>query len=405
MLPGLRLGHVRRALLALAAGGFAIGTSEFLMLGLLPQVANDLSVSIPRAGQLISAYALGVVIGAPLLTAVSVRFPRKTVLLVLMSWYAVFNLLSALAPTFLLVLVARFGTGLPHGAFFGVGSVVASSIAPPGRRNLAMSVMFSGLTLANVIGVPISTLLGQGTSWRLVYALIAAVAVVAVVLIALGVPDLPSDSSASALRTELRTFKDARIWLVLSVATLGGAGLFATFSYIAPMLTRQAGYADSSVTWLLVLFGIGMTVGNLVGARLADQFPTSTIVVALSSEIVLALVFAFTTHSKVMSAVLVLLLPATALAGLPALQGRIIQLAGGAANLAAASIQAAFNVANSIGAYFGGLAISAGFGYASPNVVAAILVSFGLAATAALVRSERRARDAVVCADAEPVTV
>jgi MFS transporter, DHA1 family, inner membrane transport protein len=405
MLPGPRLGHVRRALLALAAGGFAIGTSEFLMLGLLPQVADDLSVSIPQAGQLISAYALGVVVGAPLLTAASVRFPRKTVLIVLMSWYAVFNLLSALAPTFLLVLMARFGTGLPHGAFFGVGSVVASSIAPAGRRNQAMSVMFTGLTVANVVGVPISTLLGQGTSWRLVYGLIAVVALIAVVLIALGVPDLPSDTSATALRSELRTFRDARIWLVLAVATLGGAGLFATFSYIAPMLTRQAGYAESSITWLLVLFGVGMTLGNLVGARLADHFPTVTIVVALSSEIVLALVFALTTHSKVLSAVLVLLLPATALAGLPALQGRVIQLAGGAANLAAASIQAAFNVANSIGAYFGGLAISAGFGYASPNVVAAILVSFGLAATAVLVRAERRVRDIAARTDPAPVTV
>jgi DHA1 family inner membrane transport protein len=405
MLPGLHLGHVRRALLALAAGGFAIGTSEFLMLGLLPQVANDLSVSIPQAGELISAYAFGVVVGAPLLTAASVRFPRKTVLLVLMSWYAVFNLLSALAPSFLLVLMARFGTGLPHGAFFGVGSVVASSIAPAGRRNLAMSVMFSGLTLANVIGVPISTLLGQGTSWRLVYGLIAGVAVIAVVLIALGVPDVPSNTSTTALRAELRTFRDARIWLVLAVATLGGAGLFATFSYIAPMLTRQAGYAESSVTWLLVLFGVGMTLGNLLGARLADQFPTRTLVAALSSEVVLALVFAMTTHSKVISAVLVLLLPATAMAGLPALQGRIIQLAGGAANLAAASMQAAFNVANSIGAYFGGLAISAGYGYASPNVVAAIMVTLGLAATAVLVRTERRARASVVCEDRAPVTV
>jgi DHA1 family inner membrane transport protein len=408
MQPGPRLGHVRRALLALAAGGFAIGMSEFLMLGLLPQVASSLSVSIPDAGELISAYALGVVIGAPLLTALSVRYPRKTVLLVLMSWYAVFNLLSAASPTFLFVLLARFATGLPHGAFFGVGSVVASTIAPAGRRNQAMSVMFTGLTLANVIGVPISTFVGQSTSWRLMYAVIGVLAAVAVVLIALGVPDLPSDSSATALRSELRTFRDPRIWLVLSVATLGGAGLFSTFSYIAPMLTRQAGYAESSVTWLLVLFGVGMTLGNLLGARFADRFPTRTLVVSLTAEIVLALVFAGGSHSKIISAALVLLLPATALAGLPALQGRIIALAGGAANIAAASIQAAFNVANSIGAYFGGVAIAAGFGYAAPNIVAAILVSFGLAATALLVRSERRVRMVGVgdmTTDELPVTV
>jgi DHA1 family inner membrane transport protein len=391
MLPGLRIGHVRRALLALAAGGFAIGTSEFLMLGLLPQVADDLAVSIPRAGEIISAYALGVVIGAPLLTAASVRFPRKTVLMVLMGWYALFNVLSAVAPTFAVVLLARFGTGLPHGAFFGVGSVVASSIAPPTRRTLAMSVMFAGLTVANVVGVPLSTLLGQGTSWRIVYALIGVVAAVAVGLIALAVPARPAGPTASsALRAELTTFRDVRIWLVLGVATLGGAGLFATFSYIAPMLTRQAGYADSSVTWLLALFGLGMTLGNLVGARLADAAATRTLLTMLGAEVVLALVFAATTHSKVVSAVMMVLLPASALGGLPALQGRIIGVAGGAANLAAASIQAAFNVANSIGAYFGGVAISAGFGYAAPNVVAAILVLLGLSVATFLVRVERR---------------
>lgn len=393
MLPGLpsvRFGHVRRALLALASGGFAIGTSEFLMLGLLPQVAHDLDVSIPQAGQLISAYALGVVVGAPLLTAASVRFRRKNVLLALMTWYAVLNLLSAAAPTFLLALLARFATGLPHGAFFGIGSVVAGSMAPAGRRTLAMSIMFAGLTTANVVGVPISTLLGQGTSWRLVYALIGVVAFVAVALIAIAVPDLPGTGAAADLRAELRTFAQPRVWLVLGVAVLGGAGLFATFSYIAPMLTEQAGYADSSLTWLLVLFGIGMTLGNLVGARLADQFPTRTLLAGLSAEAVLLLVFAATTHSKLVSAALVLLVPATALAALPSLQGRIIVLASGAANLAAASIQAAFNVANSIGAYLGGVAIAAGYGYASPNVVAAGLVVLGLAVALMLVRTDRR---------------
>jgi DHA1 family inner membrane transport protein len=405
MLPGLRLGHVRRALLALAAGGFAIGTSEFLMLGLLPQVADSLSVSIPQAGQLISAYALGVVVGAPLLTAASVRFRRKNVLLVLMSWYALLNLASAAAPTFLLVLLARFGTGLPHGAFFGVGSVVASSLAPAGRRTQAMSIMFAGLTTANVIGVPISTMLGQGTSWRVVYALVGVIALIAVGLIAVGVPDVAGTTAATALSAELRTFTQGRIWLVLGTATLGGAGLFATFSYIAPMLTEQAGFADSSVTWLLVLFGIGMTLGNLVGARLADSFPTRTLLIALVAEVALALTYAATTHSKIVSAAMVLLLPATALAGLPSLQGRIIELAGGAANLAAASIQAAFNVANSIGAYLGGVAISAGYGYASPNVVAAVLVLLGLAVATVLIRTDRRARVGVAAEDAALVAV
>ena len=389
MLPGPHLGHVRRALLALASGGFAIGTSEFLMLGLLPQVAGDLHVSIPTAGQLIAAYALGVVVGAPLLTAVSVRFGRKRVLLVLMAAYAVGNVLTAAAPSFLFVLLARFVTGLPHGAFFGVGSVVASKLAPTHRRTLAMSVMFAGLTMANVVGVPISTLLGQSTSWRVVYAGIGVIAALAVVLIAVAVPTVSRDDEAASLRDELRTFANPRIWLVLSVATIGGAGLFATFSYIAPMLTDNAGYADSSLTWLLALFGIGMTIGNLVGARLADQFPGPTLLFGLLAEGVLALAFAATTHSKVVAAVMVVLLPMTALMGLPSLQSRIIALAGGAPNIAAASMQAAFNVANSIGAYAGGLAISAGYGYASPNVVAGVLILAGLVLAVVLVRSDR----------------
>jgi DHA1 family inner membrane transport protein len=345
------------------------------------------------------------VVGAPLLTAASVRFRRKNVLLVLMSWYALLNLASAAAPTFLLVLLARFGTGLPHGAFFGVGSVVASSLAPAGRRTQAMSIMFAGLTTANVIGVPISTMLGQGTSWRVVYALVGVIALIAVGLIAVGVPDVAGTTAATALSAELRTFTQGRIWLVLGTATLGGAGLFATFSYIAPMLTEQAGFADSSVTWLLVLFGIGMTLGNLVGARLADSFPTRTLLIALVAEVALALTYAATTHSKIVSAAMVLLLPATALAGLPSLQGRIIELAGGAANLAAASIQAAFNVANSIGAYLGGVAISAGYGYASPNVVAAVLVLLGLAVATVLIRTDRRARVGVAAEDAALVAV
>jgi len=385
------LGPVRRSLLALALGGFAIGTSEFLMLGLLPQVAADLSVSIPRAGELISAYALGVVVGAPLLTAATVRLDRKRVLIWLMGWYAVTNLLSALSPTFTLVLVARFASGLPHGAFFGVGSVVAGSLVHRSRSTAAMSVMFAGLTTANIVGVPISTLLGQGTSWRLVYGLVAAIAALAAVAVAIFVPAVAEDAPSGSLRAELHAFTSGRIWLVLGIATLGGGGLFATFSYITPMMTKQAGYADSSMTWLLMLFGAGMTAGNLFGARLADRFPLRSIVIALTAEIVLALIFAVSTHNEFASAVLIFALPATALAGLPALQARVIALAGGAPNLAAASIQAAFNVANSIGAYLGGVVIDAGYGYAAPNVVAAGLVSLGLVLTFALIRAERAA--------------
>ena len=385
-------GAVRRALLALAVGGFAIGTGEFVMMGLLPQVATDLSVSIPRAGQLISVYALGVVVGAPLLTAASVRFPRKKVLLVLMTWFATANLLSAIAPTFGLVMVARFASGLPHGAFFGAGAVVAGSLVERNRANSAMAVMFAGLTVANIVGVPLTTILGQHTGWRAVYAIVGLIGLLAVAAIAVAVPAdvAPTESEHISIVHELRAFTKPEVWLVLGVAMLGGGGLFATFSYITPMMTDVTHYADSSITWLLVLFGLGMTVGNLAGARIADRFPTRTLLWSLVAEIVVAAAFLGADHNRVTAAIAIFLFPLTALAGLPTLQGRIIALAGGAPNLAAASIQAAFNIANSIGAYLAGLAISAGYGYSSANVVAAILVAIGLALALVATRVERR---------------
>ncbi len=386
---------VRRALLALAVGGFAIGTGEFVMMGLLPQVASDLSVSIPRAGQLISAYALGVVVGAPLLTAATVRYRRKPVLMVLMTWFALGNLLSAVAPSFGLVLVARFATGLPHGAFFGAGAVVAGSLVDKTRRNSAMAVMFAGLTIANIVGVPLTTVLGQHAGWRLVYAIVGLIALAAVAAVAFAVPgdaaeQQNTDTERASLRRELRAFAKPEVWLVLGVAMLGGGGLFATFSYITPMMTGIAHYADSSMTWLLVLFGLGMTVGNLVGARLSDRFPARTLLLSLAAQIAVALAFVGADHNRVTAALAIFLFPLAALAGLPTLQGRIIALAGGAPNLAAASIQAAFNVANSIGAYLGGVVIAAGYGYGSPNVVAALLGGIGLALAAVAVKVERR---------------
>ena len=386
----MQSGAVRRALLALAVGGFAIGTGEFVMMGLLPQVAGDLSVSIPRAGQLISAYALGVVVGAPLLTAASVRYRRKTVLLVLMGWFAAGNLLSALAPSFGLVLLARFATGLPHGAFFGAGAVVAGSLVDRSRSNSAMAVMFAGLTVANIVGVPATTILGQHTSWRVVYAVVGLIAALAVAAVALAVPAQAAPVEQASLRGELRAFTKPEVWLVLGVAMLGGGGLFATFSYIAPMMTNIAHYADSSMTWLLALFGLGMTVGNLVGARLSDRFPARTLLLSLAAEIAVAVAFLAADHNRFTAALAIFLFPAAALAGLPTLQGRIITLAGGAPNLAAASIQAAFNIANSLGAFLGGVAISAGFGYGSPNAVAAVLVAIGFVLAALSVRVERR---------------
>jgi MFS transporter, DHA1 family, inner membrane transport protein len=380
---------VRRALLALSLGGFAIGTGEFVVMGLLPQVASDLSVSIPRAGELISAYALGVVVGAPLLTAASVRYPRKPVLMVLMSWFAVGNLISALAPSFGLVLLARFATALPHGAFFGSGAVVAGSLVERGRSNSAIAMVFAGLTVANIVGVPLTTVLGQHAGWRAVYALVGVIAALAVLAIWLAVPKAAAPVEQPSLRMELRVFAKPGVWVVLAMVMLGGGGMFATFSYITPMMTHEAGYADSSMIWLLMLFGTGMTIGNLVGARLADRNPSRALLMSIVAQIVVAVAFLAADHNRVTAAIAVFLFPLAALAGLPTLQGRIIALAGGAPNLAAASMQAGFNIANSIGAYLGGLAIAGGFGYGSPNAVAALLGVVGLGFAVASVRLER----------------
>jgi MFS transporter, DHA1 family, inner membrane transport protein len=374
------IGPVQRALLALALGGFGIGTGEFVTLGLLPNIAGSLGVSIPQAGQLISAYALGVVVGAPLLTGAAVRLPRRRLLIVVALTMAGLNVASALMPGFTSLLIVRFLAGLPHGAYFGVASVVAANLVPVHRRSSAMAVVFAGLTVANVIGVPATTLIGQHTSWRLVFLLVAAVEVAAAVAILAVVPVDRADREGSApgLRHELLAFRQPQIWLSLSIAMIGGGALFATFSYIAPMMIHVAGFGEGAITPLLVLFGLGMTGGNLIGARMADRALMPTIYVALTCEILLAAGFYLADHSMWIAPLFILLLPATALALLPALQSRIVSLAGGAPNLAAASIHAAFNIANSLGAWLGGLAIAAGWGYGSPNLVAAGLAAVGL---------------------------
>jgi DHA1 family inner membrane transport protein len=389
-----RLGPVGRALLALALGGFGIGTGEFVALGLLPNIAGSVHVTIPQAGQVISAYALGVVVGAPLLTAAAVRLPRKGLLITVALTLALGNVASAAAPSFGWLLVIRFIAGLPHGAYFGVASVVAGNLVVTERRSSAMAVVFAGLTVANVVGVPLTTLIGQHSSWRVAYMVVGVVEVLAAIAVLAAVPVARADATGDQpnLRQELASFRQPQIWLSLGIAMIGGGALFATFSYITPMMTHVAGYPQSSITLLLVLFGIGMTGGNLVGARLADRNLMRTIYVALSCEIGVAIVFFFADHNKVTAAVMIVLFPFCALALLPSLQSRIVGLAGGAPNLAAASIHAAFNIANSIGAWLGGLAIAAGYGYGSPNLVAAGIAAVGLGVAVTSGRLDRRTR-------------
>ena len=385
----------RRALLALALGGFGIGTGEFVTLGLLPDVAGSLHVSIPQAGHLISAYAIGVVVGAPLLTGAAVRLPRKGLLITIALVMAALNLASAAMPGFDSLLLLRFLSGLPHGAYFGVASVVAGHLVPVRRRSSAMAVVFAGLTVANVVGVPMTTLIGQHSSWRVCFVLVGVIEVAAAGCIAALVPvEHPQPGGATPeLRHELLAFRQPQIWLSLGIATIGGGALFATFSYIAPMMTHLAGFSPGAITPLLVLFGLGMTAGNLIGARLADRALMRTILLALAGEIAVAIAFFFSDRNEITAAVTIFLFPCTSLAILPALQARIVGLAGGAPNLAAASIHAAFNVANSIGAWLGGLTIAAGLGYGSPNLVAAGLALLGLGIAVVSARRDRGSQD------------
>jgi MFS transporter, DHA1 family, inner membrane transport protein len=392
----------RLALLTLAVGTFAIGISEFGVMGLLPNVANDLSVSIPRAGDLVTAYALGAVVGAPLFALPAARIPRKTMLIALLGLFALGNGVAALAPNIEVALGARFVAGLPHGAYFGVASVAANALVDSDKRTRAVAVVFGGVTLASIIGVPTATIIGQHTSWRAAYAMVVAVALIGIALVAIYGPTTPHEPAA--LRHELTVFSSVRFWLALITTMVGGAAFFASYSYIVPMLTKIAGFSPSDVSLLLVLAGVGMTAGNFLGARLADRNLLCTLVGCLAAEVIMGLLSSVVLHDKLAAAIFTFLFPATAMAVVPALQSWVIGLAGNAPNIASTAVQGAFNVANSLGPFLGGATITAGLGYNSPNIVAAMLAGAGTLLIGAFVMLSRRhtRTAAVVCTPAGP---
>lgn len=365
------------ALLALAIGAFGIGTTEFVMMGVLPEAARDFRVSIPVAGHLITAYAAGVVIGAPLLTAAAVRMARKTVLMAMMALFTAGNALFAVAPSHELGVVFRFLAGLPHGAFFGAGAVVAARLAGEHRRARAVSLMFLGLTLANVVGVPVGTLLGQQVGWRATFGVVAAIGVLALAAVARLVPQDRRPEAAS-LRGELAAFRRPQVWLALAIVTFGLGGGFASLSYVTPMLTGVAGFEPTEVTLLLALAGLGMTAGNIIGGRLADRAPVHSLYGALFALGVVLALFTFTAHSKLGAAITIFGVGMTAFMVGPMMQSRIMEKAGGAPSMVSAAVQSAFNIANSIGAYLGGMVIAGGLGLVSPNWVGALLAALGL---------------------------
>ncbi|MFI7315394.1 MFS transporter [Streptomyces venezuelae] len=366
------------ALLALAVGAFGIGTTEFVMMGLLPNVADDLDISIPVAGHLVSAYALGVVIGAPLLAAVTAKLPRRRVLIGLMVLFVVGNALSAAAPDYHLLMAARFLSGLPHGAFFGVGAVVATGLVAPERKARSVSLMFLGLTVANIVGVPVATAMGQQLGWRATFLAVSAIGLAAIAALALLVPADHAHGDAAGLRGELRALRSVPVWLALGTTVAGFGALFSAYSYITPMLTDTAGYAESSVTLLLALFGVGATAGNLLGGRLADHSLRGTLFGGLISLAVVLGFFPLLMTAAWSAALGVALLGMAAFTTGSPLQLMVMEKAAAAPSLASSANQGAFNLANAGGAWIGGLALAAGFGTTSPAVTGALLAVLGL---------------------------
>ncbi|MFC1415508.1 MFS transporter [Streptacidiphilus cavernicola] len=377
------------ALLALAIGAFGIGTTEFVIMGLLPDVAASFGVSVPTAGFLVTGYALGVVLGAPLMTLLGTRIPRKNMLMLLMALFVVGNLISAVAPVFAVMLIGRVVASLAHGAFFGIGAVVAAELVAPDRKAGAIALMFTGLTVANVVGVPLGTLVGQSAGWRTTFFLVAALGVVGLVGIARLVPDLPKPEGVR-LRHELVAFRNVQVLLAMAMTVLGFGGVFAAVTYIAPMMTEVAGYADSSVTWLLVLFGLGMVGGNLVGGRFADRRLMPMLLTALGGLALVLALFTVGAHNKAAAAVAVFLIGALGFATVPPLQKRVLDFAHGAPTLASAVNIGAFNLGNALSAWLGGAVIAAGFGYSSPNWVGAALAGSALVLAVVSRSLERR---------------
>jgi DHA1 family inner membrane transport protein len=385
------------AILALAVSAFGIGTTEFVMMGLLPNVAGSLGTSVPTAGYLVSAYALGVVVGAPLLTALGARVPRKRMLLLLMGLFVVGNLGSAMAPGYWTLLAGRFVAGLPHGAFFGVGAVVASRLVAAERRARAVAAMFLGLTVANIVGVPAATALGQHLGWRVTFVVVSAVGLVALAALALLVPRLQEEEHPG-VGPELRALREPQVVLGLLTAVFGFAGVFAVYSYLASMMTEVTGYADSSVTLLLALFGVGMTLGALAAGPLTDRALRPTLYGSLAALAVVLVVFHYAAQQKATAAVAVALLGGVGFMTTTPLQMLVMNKARKAPTLASASNHSAFNLANAGGAWLGGAAVSAGWGWTSPSLVGAVLAVAGLSVAVAAGFLDRRPGAAAVSA-------
>lgn len=369
--------HFGLAVLALAMGGFAIGTTEFVTMGLLPQIARGVDVSIPTSGHVISAYALGVVVGAPVLAFLGARLPRRGLLIALMAAFVIGNAASALASSYGLLTAARFVSGLPHGAYFGVASLVAANLAAPGRKGRAVAMVMLGLSVANVLGVPAATWMGQHLGWRSAYWAVAVLGLVTVTLIVLFVPSIPGDKEATG-RRELSAFTRIQVWLTLLAGAIGFGGMFAVYSYIAPTLTDVGGLAESSVPVFLLAFGLGMTFGTWLAGELADWSVSRSLLIGSAGMGVALGVFALLAPSGWWALPVVFSISVLGSVLVVNLQLRLMEVAGDAQTLGAAMNHASLNVANALGAWLGGLVIAAGHGYRAPALVGVGLSIAGL---------------------------
>ena len=364
-------------LLALAAGAFGIGVTEFAPMGLLPVIATDLGVSIPTAGLLISAYALGVMLGAPLMTLTTGRMPRRALLIGLAAIFTVGNLLSAISTDYSMLLVARVITSLNHGAFFGVGSIVAAGLVPPNRQAGAVAAMFMGLTIANVVGVPLATWAGDALGWRASFWGIAAIGVGVMAALRLTLPNLPAPTGGN-IAAELRVLSRGSVLAALALTVIGSSAMFTVFTYIAPILREQTHASLGFVTAMLVTYGLGLTLGNWLGGKFADKSVDRTLIVTLASLSAILVAFAVAMPFAVPTSILVFLWGIASFALVPPLQVRVMGAAGDAPNLASAMNIGAFNLGNAIGAAVGGAVIAGGLGYPAVSLAGAVASGLGL---------------------------
>ncbi len=365
------------AVVAMATGAFTIGTTVFVTMGLLPQIARGVDISIPSAGHLVSAYAVGVVVGAPLIALLGARWPRRGLLLLLMAVFAVTNGLSAVAPNAELLTVARFAAGLPHGAYLGIASLLAASMSEPEHKGRAVAQVVLGLSIANVVGVPAATWLGQTFGWRAAFLVVAALAALTVVLVRAFVPATPADPSASA-RTELAAFRSSQVWLTMLVGAVGFGGLFAVYTYIAPTVTDVAGLPESTVPFFLSSFGLGMVVGTWLAGELADwSVFRSLFGGAIGMGLLLLLYGAVAPFGWWLLPMPFLVAVLTSVLAIN-LQLRLMLVAGDAEILGAAANHSSLNIANALGAWLGGAVVAAGYGYQAPAVIGAALSLAGL---------------------------